>query len=138
MIRMLVAREHGAIVDLAQPLVPASFVRTDDPAPDRSGISQACPTFFQIKVYEAKQSGAAVGYEKAGWHLANELSDMVPPDTDAESELHKAFGSSSEPEMRVLEWMRIYLPRCHELVPVNRMTAFARGIARAIDPRNGA
>jgi hypothetical protein len=99
---------------------------------ESTGACLACPTYFRGKIAEAKRGGAG-GYAHAGWHLAVHLAGTVDPESKAEAALYDAIETRDEPEVRVLEWMSVYLPRCYDLVPQNRHASFAAGIARAID-----
>lgn len=108
---------------------------TPTPLPIRNEfrLYGACPSFFQALVYSARQGGRE-SYATAAHELARHAYGLVRglgPDPDSVTEsLSAAADDNAE---AVVEWMKVYLPKCMALVPRRRLPSFTKGVELAIE-----
>ena len=108
---------------------------TPTPLPIRNEfrLYGACPSFFKALVCSARQGGRE-SYAMAAHELARHAYDLVRglgPDPDSVTEsLSAAADDNAE---AVVEWMKVYLPKCMALVPRRRLPSFTKGVELAIE-----
>lgn len=105
-------------------------------AEDASGVVFACPTFFRGAINEAQGGRRAGGYKVAAVTLAGHLAALVEGSEEASAKLRDIVSDSEttieEVAKLVVDWMRVYLPRCHALVPQAKNAEFTKGIEHAV------
>ncbi len=92
------------------------------------------PSFFRCGCLTAR-SGGNFSYEIPGQQLASHVRELEPhtvsDDEEWSDECDKLDDAAFEQnDQAVLEWFLSRYPRCMELIPTRRRTAFLRGVYR--------
>lgn len=103
-------------------------------------VFPAVPTFFRACCHDVKNRNVNAGYEHPGRELARHVYHLCPYsiELDEWNGLVNAMTEmvAREDDDAVLGWFLTYYPRCMELIPKRRRSAFLKGVYEIVREAN--
>ncbi|MDI1443488.1 hypothetical protein [Polyangium sp. 6x1] len=98
--------------------------------PGRGPVSNACPLFFRVLVYEARSGEKS--FTDCGYELGRQIFSIVGNELGEEVLGELVVLVMKRDTLAILQWLKGHVPRMMDMIPTRDLRAFMKGFMQAV------